>query len=377
MTTTHRRTPTLSSQSSKQSLQKRTAPVLQSSAGASSHQPLPQPQPPASDINLNQLFAPQVTLSSSYSTLQHLHNGSPAPQHFPDPLQQQTLLLQLTNTPVSFQNYQTPVALVQPTPALWNATNSQLLPVVGIYTQGLCPITNQFHLNQTTKTPLHPQTIPLKTLSPSHQSTPLHTQHNDTREVIQTRTRPPQQDNTQSDLIQKSPETDITLNRFSGRDDARVLTAMMQYLDLTEFDIPTQQEIVKKVGQRFTWDQIQNRWFGYLRPDLLRTDYSIEENRKLLKLSLTHYGNWNQIASMMDGKPKRTPRQVRTVIKGMHRKLQSLFIHLQTQDDVDALPRMFFQKRWGRDAFVSIRDHFVTTLFNQRNKRFGNGMPLI
>jgi hypothetical protein len=319
-------------------------------------------------MNLNQLFAPQFTLSSSYSTLQHLHNGSPAPQHFPDPLQQQTLLLQLTNTPVYLQNYQTPVALVQPTPELWNATNSQLLPFVGIYTQGLCPITNQFNVNQKTKIPLHPQTIPLKTLSPSHQSTPQHTQHNDTRQVIQTRTRPPQQDNPQSDLIQKSPETDLTLNCFSGRDDARVLTVMMQYLNLTEFDIPTQQEIVKKVGKRFTWDQIQNRWFGYLRPDLLRTDYSIEENRQLLKLSLTHYGNWNQIASMMGGKTKRTPRQIRTVIKGMHRKLQSLFIHLQTQDDVDALPRMFFQKRWGRDAFVSIRDHFVTTLFNQRNK---------
>jgi hypothetical protein len=231
-------------------------------------------------------------------------------------------------------------------------------------------MTNQFLLNQTTQQiPLQPDAIPLETFAPSQQLPTQHSQQNHAREVIQT--RPGLQDNPQA------TETAQTLNCFSGRDDARVLTVMIKYIDLTEFDIPTQEEIVKKLGKRFTWDQIQNRWFSYLRPDLLRTDYSVEENRQLLKLSLTHYGNWHQIALEMGGKPRRTDRQVRTVIKGMHRKLQRLFIHLQTQDDVDALPRMFFQKRWGRDAFVSIRDHFVTTLLNQANNRFWNGMPVI
>jgi hypothetical protein len=141
--------------------------------------------------------------------------------------------------------------------------------------------------------------------------------------------------------------------------------------------VATQEEIVRKLGNRFTWDQIQSRWFSYLRPDLLRTDYSVEENRQLLKLSLTEYGNWQQIASKMGGKPKRSARQVRATIKGMYEKLSRLFISLQTPDDVDALPRMFFQKRWGRDAVESIRDHFFTTCIKQVNSRMRNGAPQV
>jgi hypothetical protein len=315
-------------------------------------------------MHINPLFDPQFTLSSSYSTLPHIPNGSSAPQHFPAPLQQQTLLFQPQNTLVSFQNYQQPVALVQPTPELWNATNRPLPPFVGIHAHGLCPMTNQFLVNQTNQIPLHHQTIPLNTFSPSQQWTPQHLQHNDTRQVIQT--PPRQQENTLS-----------TLNCFSGSDDARVLTVMIKYLNVTEFDIPTQQKIVKQVGQQFTWDQIQNRWFGYLRPDLLRTDYSIDDSRKLLKLALTHYGDWHKIASMMGGKPKRTARKVRNAIKGMHRKLHSLFIDVQTPDDVDALPRMFFQRHWGRDAVVSILDHFFATRINQAATRFWNSRILI
>jgi hypothetical protein len=241
----------------------------------------------------------------------------PSPQQFGAPVPQPPVFLAPPNTLVSFRNAQGTVAFFQPTVEQWNATNRPLPQFVGVYGRGFYPMTEQFEVNPAA--PLigvRPQPAPLGASAPSQEW-------------------PKDKGSETGEQETAMPEAG---GSFSGIDDARVLAVM---------ETPMHEMASRR--------------------------YSVEEYRQLLKLALTDYGKWEEIAVKLGGRPRRTARQVRISITRMHDRLLRVLIAIRTPEDVDALPRMFFQWQWSRDAVNSIRAEFLAACIKRAHGRMWNG----
>jgi hypothetical protein len=120
-------------------------------------------------------------------------------------------------------------------------------------------------------------------------------------------------------------------------------------------------DIAHEFGTGFTSRQVMDRWFYYLRDGISREKFTIEEKRQSLKLSITNFGNWARIASLIGTGNNRSSAQVKSAILAMYCKLGRMSIQLQCPDDVDALPDEFFRKTIPFQELKAIRTKFFET----------------
>jgi hypothetical protein len=105
------------------------------------------------------------------------------------------------------------------------------------------------------------------------------------------------------------------------------------------------QQIAIDHGRRFTARQLKERWNNFVRPPLDRSEFTIAERRQAMRLSVTSYGRWKDIASQIGNGVSRSPAMVKHVVWHLAPKLEAKGFCVSRPEDVDLLPDELFE--WG------------------------------
>jgi hypothetical protein len=130
---------------------------------------------------------------------------------------------------------------------------------------------------------------------------------------------------------------------FTENDDNRLIEVMKRH---TQRPLRCREwhEIAAEFG-KFSVRQCRERWHRYLKPPLIRTEFTIPERRDLLKQSLADYGHWERIATRIGNGKVRSPAMVKNMLSNLVPKLRKMGFEFQTAVDIDCLPEVVFQ--WG------------------------------
>lgn len=133
------------------------------------------------------------------------------------------------------------------------------------------------------------------------------------------------------------------------------------------------QIVAREMGNRFTDHQCQERWIKYLKPPLDRSPMGLEERRLLVKIAVTNYGKWKEIAEKARHYKIRSATQVKNYIVSQFRKMDTLGLRPQTPEEVDCIPDSVFmcgsQVRLPKDLDpAEVKEQFLNnkTAMNER-----------
>lgn len=130
---------------------------------------------------------------------------------------------------------------------------------------------------------------------------------------------------------------------FSENDDLRLIEVMKKHTH-TPLRCREWSQIAAEFG-KFSIRQCRERWHNYLKPPLIRTEFTIPERREILKCALTDYGHWERIAGRIGNGKIRSPAMVKNMLSNLVPKLRKMGFEVRSRDDVACLPDVVFQ--WG------------------------------
>jgi hypothetical protein len=131
------------------------------------------------------------------------------------------------------------------------------------------------------------------------------------------------------------------------------------------FQIGEWNEVAVEMG-RFTPRQLRDRWMNYLRPPLDRSEFTIEERKEALKMSVNHFGKWKSIALRFGNGRSRSPAMIKNMVTHLRAKLQRLGFDLTIENDIDLLPDVLFD--WGSPESEEL-EMILEQFRNEKEKR--------
>jgi hypothetical protein len=150
---------------------------------------------------------------------------------------------------------------------------------------------------------------------------------------------------------------------FTESDDLRLIEVMKKHthrpLRCREWN-----EIAADFG-KFSVRQCRERWHNYLKPPLVRTEFTIPERREILTYALTDYGHWERIAGRIGNGKVRSPAMVKNMLSNLVPKLRKMGFEVRSRDDVDCLPDVVFQ--WGYPSYGE--QHKLLIEYNEAKQR--------
>jgi hypothetical protein len=114
--------------------------------------------------------------------------------------------------------------------------------------------------------------------------------------------------------------------------------------------------IAADLGTGAMWRQVADRWNDFLRPELSRDPFSLDERPRMLQLGITNYGKWIRIAPRLALGRSRSLEQIKSEISGMLARLCQLHIPMHGAEDAGFLPDRFFQ---DETAGPGVREEFL------------------